>query len=165
MLVIAGIEHVVVAPGSTKLTPLDFVDYPLSHGLLMSLVWALVFGGAYFLYRRSIRPAIVVAALVVCHWALDAIVHRPELLLFPGGSTRIGFGLWISVVGTVAVELGMSAVGFAIYLRSTQAKDRVGRLGLFAFACSCWSFAPGQRSAPRHRARTQSPGPIWASGW
>lgn len=148
VLVIGGIEHVVIAPGNTKFTPLDFVDYPLSHSLLMSLLWALVFGGAYFVYRRSMRPAIVVAALVVSHWVLDAIVHRPDLPLFPGGSTRIGFGLWNSVDGTLAVELAMFAVGLAIYLRSTKARDRVGRLGFFVFAMFLLAIYSGATFGP-----------------
>jgi hypothetical protein len=148
VLVITGIEHVVVAPGSTKFTPLDFVDYPISHSLLLSLVWALVFGGAAFLYRRSVRLAIVTAALVVSHWGLDAIVHRPDLPLFPGGSTRIGFGLWNSVAGTLAVELSMFAAGLAIYLRSTQAKDRVGRLGFLSFVVFLLAIYAGAAFGP-----------------
>jgi hypothetical protein len=148
VLVIAGIEHVVVAPGSTKFTPLDFVDYPISHSLLLSLAWALVFGGAHFLYRRSVRLAIVIAALVVSHWVLDAIVHRPDLPLFPGGSTRIGFGLWNSVVGTLAVELAMFAVGLAIYLRSTRAKDNVGKLGFLIFVVFLLTIYAGAAFGP-----------------
>jgi hypothetical protein len=134
VLVIVGIEHVVVAPGSTAFTPLRFEDYPYSHSLLMSVVWALVFGGALFLYRRSARSALVVGALVLSHWVLDAVVHRPDLPLVPGGSERIGFGLWNSIPATLAVELTMFALGLGIYLRTTRALDRTGRLGFYAFA-------------------------------
>ena len=35
-----GIEHVRIAPGITRVSPLDFTDYPISHSLLMAIVWA-----------------------------------------------------------------------------------------------------------------------------
>ena len=134
VLVLGGVERVAIAPGSTAFTPLDFQSYPFSHSLLMSLVWALVFGGAYLLRKRALRSAVIVGVLVVSHWVLDAIAHRPDLPLIPGGSERIGFGLWDSVTGTLAVELALFAVGLAMYLQATRARDRTGRWGFFAFA-------------------------------
>ncbi len=56
VLVIAGVERVAVAPGSTAFTPLDFEYYPISHSLLMSAVWGVAFGGGYFLIRRRPLP-------------------------------------------------------------------------------------------------------------
>ena len=32
-LLILGIEHVEIAPGITRMTPLEFTDYPISHSL------------------------------------------------------------------------------------------------------------------------------------
>ena len=37
-LLLLNAEHVVIAPGNTKSTPLDFTDYPISHSLLMVLI-------------------------------------------------------------------------------------------------------------------------------
>ena len=134
VLVIVGVERVVIAPSSTAFTPLDFVRYPISHSLLMSIVWALVFGGAYFLLTRTMRSAVVLGALVISHWLLDAIVHRPDLPLLPGGGARVGFGLWNSIPGTLAVELTLFAAGLAFYVRATRPLDRIGIWGLFVFA-------------------------------
>ena len=64
------------------------------------------------------------------HWFLDAVVHRPDLLLFPGGTARIGLGLWNSPAGAVLVESGIFIAGLMIYLRTTTASDRTG----------CWAF-------------------------
>src|SRR3974390_2552608 len=125
VLVIVGVERVVIAPSSTAFTPLDFVRYPISHSLLMSIVWALVFGGAYFLLTRTMRSAVVLGALVISHWLLDAIVHRPDLPLLPGGGARVGFGLWNSIPGTLAVELTLFAAGLAFYVRATRPLDRI----------------------------------------
>jgi len=148
VLVIAGIERVVVAPGSTAFTPLEFVHYPYSHSLLLSFVWALAFAGAYLLLRRSVRAAIVVGVLVVSHWLLDAVAHRPDLPLLPGGRERIGFGLWNSVPATLTVELAMFAVGLAIYWSVTRARDRLGGLGLVAFVLFLLALYAGAAFGP-----------------
>ena len=133
VLVLAGVERVAVAPGTTAFTPLDFEHYPISHSLVMSVVWGAAFGAVYYLFRRDRRGAAVLAALVVSHWLLDAVVHRPDLPLTLGGDARIGLGLWNSIPGTLAVELAMFAAGVWVYVRSTRASDRIGGVGLAVF--------------------------------
>jgi membrane-bound metal-dependent hydrolase YbcI (DUF457 family) len=133
VLVLLGLERVAVAPGTTAFTPLDFERYPISHSLVMSVVWGAAFGVVYYLFRRDRRGAAVLAALVVSHWLLDAVVHRPDLPLTLGGDARIGLGLWNSIPGTLAVELAMFAAGLWVYLRSTRASDRIGGVGLAVF--------------------------------
>ena len=134
VLVLAGVERVAVAPGATAFTPLDFQHYPISHSLVMSAVWGAAFGGVYFLARRDQRAAAVLGLLVVSHWFLDAVVHRPDLPLTIGGDARVGLGLWNSISGTLAVELAMFAVGVWLYIGATRARDRVGGIGFAAFA-------------------------------
>lgn len=133
VLVLAGVERVAVQPGATAFTPLDFEYYPYSHSLLMSAVWGVVLGALYFAARRSARGAVVIGALVVSHWLLDAVVHRPDLPLTLGGAARIGLGLWNSVPGTLVVELGLFGAGALIYERATRPRDRIGRVGFGAF--------------------------------
>jgi membrane-bound metal-dependent hydrolase YbcI (DUF457 family) len=141
-LVLAGIERVAIAPGATVVTPLDFQYYPWSHSLLMSLVWAGLFGAMYFYKRRLLLGAAVVASLVVSHWILDAVVHRPDLPLLPGGEARIGLGLWNSLLGTLVVELALFAIGMVLYLRASAARDRIGTWGLNGLVV-CILFAYG----------------------
>jgi hypothetical protein len=40
-LLLMDIEHVSISPGITKLTPLDFYDYPISHSLLTVTGWGI----------------------------------------------------------------------------------------------------------------------------
>jgi hypothetical protein len=126
-LVLAGIEQVRVQPGITAVTPLDFVSYPYSHSLLMLGVWGAAFGGMYLALRHG-RPmvAFVLALLVVSHWVLDVIVHRPDMPLFPGGP-KFGLGLWNSIPATLAVEVPMFLAGVWIYTRVTHPRDRIGK--------------------------------------
>jgi hypothetical protein len=132
VFLLAGWEHVRIAPGITRLTPFDFYDYPISHSLLMAFVWAACFGAAYLLWRRNRRAAIVLAALVASHWFLDLLVHRPDLPLFTGGAARFGLGAWNSVTITAVLELGLLAAGLALYLQQTRARDRIGSIGFGA---------------------------------
>jgi uncharacterized membrane protein len=126
-LLAAGLEHVRIDPGNTAFTPLDFVSYPYSHSLLLLPIWGLAAG---WLFARGDRRGVaIVTALAASHWVLDALTHRPDMPLFPGGP-KIGLGLWNSVGATVAIELPMFAVGVWLYLRATRPRDGVGRWGL-----------------------------------
>jgi len=133
VLVIAGIERVAIAPGDTAFTPLHFEHYPYSHSLIMSLLWALLFGGGYFLYKRSLRGALTIGALVLSHWILDAVSHRPDMPVTVSDNMLVGLGLWNSVTATLILELAMFTVGLLIYLRTTRGQDYSGKLGLLGF--------------------------------
>ena len=141
-LLLLGIERVRIDPGATRVTPLDFEHYPFSHSLMGVLIWALGFAVVYQLLRRYQRGALVLGAAVVSHWLLDAIVHRPDLPLYPGGAARIGLGLWSSLPGTLLVELALFATGLWLYLRTTKARDATGRwalLGLVVFLLALYA--------------------------
>ena len=132
ILLLLGVEHFRIDPGNTPFTPLDFYDYPVSHSLLMVLLWSLGFGVLYYILRRYPRGAWVVALGVFSHWLLDFITHAPDLPISPGLETKVGLGLWNSVPGTIVVEGGLFVAGVWLYLRSTAAKDRTGRYAFWA---------------------------------
>ena len=131
LFVLAGLERVRIAPGDTAFTPLAFEHYPWSHSLLAVLVWAALLALLYVVTHRNGAGAPILAGLVVSHWVLDWITHRPDLPLYPGGSARLGLGLWQSVPGTLIAETVLYAAGVWLYTRGTVARDRVGRLGLW----------------------------------
>jgi membrane-bound metal-dependent hydrolase YbcI (DUF457 family) len=131
VLVLAGIERVGIAPGNTAFTPLDFISYPWTHSLVMSASWAVLFGLLYFSIRKDARGAVIVGVVVLSHWFLDLLAHRPDLPLVPGGAL-FGLGLWNSVPATLLVEGLLFAGGLAVYLRATRAKDRAGAIGFWA---------------------------------
>jgi hypothetical protein len=131
-MLLAGLETVEIAPGITRVTPLRFTDYPITHSLIAVLGWAALFAGVYFLLKRYPKGAWVCGLAVISHWVLDALTHRPDLPLVPGGAARIGLGLWNSLPATLVVELGIFAIGVWLYVRSTRALDRVGSVALWS---------------------------------
>lgn len=125
IFLLLGFEHVRVVPGITKVQPLDFYDYPYSHGLSMVVRWALAVGLIYFLLRRNVRSACVVGGLVLSHWVLDFLAHRPDLPLWMGGP-KVGLGLWNSWPASVAAELLLFGAGIWLYLDTMRNRDRMG---------------------------------------
>jgi hypothetical protein len=133
--VAAGVERVAIVPGITAFTPLNFISYPYSHSLVALCLWGIVLGSACWLGGTNGRVSFIVGALVVSHWVLDFVSHRPDMPIYPG-SALYGLGLWNSVWATLAVELPLFAIGVWLYATATRARDATGRwslIGLVAF--------------------------------
>jgi membrane-bound metal-dependent hydrolase YbcI (DUF457 family) len=132
-LVLLGIETLEVEPGITVMTPLNFVHYPYSHSLLALTLWGAIFGAVYALLRRSgTKAAIVIAVLVLSHWVLDVLTHRPDMPITLFDSSLIGFGLWNFPVVAVPLELLLFAAGIWLYVRQTTPLNRKGSVGFWS---------------------------------
>lgn len=134
LLLLLGLERVRIVPGTTVVTPLLFEHYPISHSLLAVIGWGVLVGGVYFYLKRSRSAALLLGFLVISHWLLDTIVHRADLALFPGSGLVMGFNAWSSLPLTLAIELSIFFLGLWLYLRSTSARDAVGRWGVAGLA-------------------------------
>jgi hypothetical protein len=132
IFVLLGWEEVAIVPGITAVTPLDFQSYPYTLSLLAGIVWAALLSGTYYALRRDPSGTRWIAALVLSHWVLDLVSHRPDLPLWPGGP-RVGFGLWNSLPATLIVEFALFGLGAWIYASVTRARDRWGRVLFWAF--------------------------------
>jgi hypothetical protein len=121
--IIAGIERASVdptLPGSTFV--LEYM--PWTHSLPMALAWSI---GAALLVKLLLRPPVwtsaIVGLTVFSHWALDWLVHRPDLELWIGGP-RVGLALWNYPVPEQALEIGLLAVCGAAWVASRKALGR-----------------------------------------
>jgi membrane-bound metal-dependent hydrolase YbcI (DUF457 family) len=132
IFVLAGVEQLTVDPGNTAFTPLSFDHYPWTHSLVMTAIWGALLGGVYLSLRRDVRGAVVIEALVMSHWFLDFVTHRPDLPLIPGNPARLGLGLWNSVPATLAVETLVFVGALWLYAMVTKPIDRIGRVGFWA---------------------------------
>lgn len=131
VFVLVGLEHTRVVPGHTAASPLDLYDIPYSHSAGALFVWS-VLAAAPWLYTRRFREAALIAGLVLSHFALDVVSHRPDMPLTPRGDTVLGLGLWHSRALSLVVEGGLWAAAVALYTRRTSARTGFGRYGWWA---------------------------------
>jgi hypothetical protein len=132
IFLLLGLERVALDPGNTAFTPLDFVAYPYSHSFVAVLGWSCLFGLAHFIIRKNVRSSLVLGSLVMSHWILDLITHRPDLPLFLSGDFKVGFGLWNSVFLTIVLEGAIFLLGTFLYLKVTNAKNKIGSISIWS---------------------------------
>jgi hypothetical protein len=132
IFLLLGVEKVAIEPGNTTFTPLNFIYYPFSHGLVSVLIWAVLFGAVYYSIRRNLKTSLLLGGLVLSHWILDLFTHRPDLPLLFGNHLKVGLGLWNSVILTILVEGSIFIIGAYLYFRTTRAENKKGQLGLWS---------------------------------
>lgn len=130
-LLVAGVEHFESVPGA-ELNRTIGRDIVYSHSLLMNVIWGALFAAAYFLRRPYPRGAWLLFAVVVSHWVLDVLSHRPDIPLAPGMSQVYGFELWSSLPATLIVEGGFWLLALVLYARATRPKKRIGAYAFWA---------------------------------
>jgi hypothetical protein len=100
---------------------------PWSHSLFMAALWSVLAGMLAGYHYRSHRAGSLIGGLVASHWVLDFVSHPmfggpPNLPLFLTGSPQVGLGLYTAIgMGfATVIELGMLAIGTAIYLHQRR---------------------------------------------
>ena len=155
VFLVAGVEQVRVSPGATAFTPLVFESYPWSHSLLMALLWGVLLAALGRWRGFSPQLGYWLFGLVISHWVLDFVTHAPDMPLWPGGSPRLGLGLWNSIPGTFAIEGLMWVAGIALYLRGRRATRWIGPVAFWSFVIVCtFMWAAGPWSPPPPDARS-----------
>ena len=153
VLLLTGLESVRVHPHDTAFTSLAFDSYPWTHSLVMVLVWSLV-TGSVAARRIGGRAGARLGALVMSHWWLDFVTHRPDLPLWPGGPL-VGAGLWDSIPGTIVIEGGLFLAGVVVYACAFPARDATGRwafAALVALIGLLWITQPWSPPPPNEAA-------------
>lgn len=129
--VLAGIENLKFVKDFTEVNNFNMDFYPFTHGLLGSVLWALLFFFLYFYVftknksnKKSI--AIVMALAVLSHWFADLIVHTPDLPIVHG-EPKYGFGLWHNKLLAFILEAILLILGLLYYLKKTKAISKAGK--------------------------------------
>lgn len=125
VLVLFGIESLSIDPGNTKLTHLSFDFYPYSHSLLAAFFWSVLLGTCYFLFTKNRKGSLILGGLVMSHWILDFITHRPDLPLSPFTETKVGLGLWNYPILEIFLELLVFGVGAFLYFKTPNFKRKI----------------------------------------
>lgn len=121
-LLLAGIEVIEPAPGTTGGYGNGIIHADYTHSLVGAVVLAVVLGLASA-WAWGRRIGVVLGAVVFSHWVLDLIVHRQDMPLLPGnagGLPRLGFGLWQVPAASIVVELALVLGGAYFYWRAAK---------------------------------------------
>lgn len=123
VLVMTGVEKVsfdAALPGS----PLVLEHMPWTHSLPAAVLWGVAAALlCRFALRLSWRPAIMVGLVVLSHWFLDLLVHRPDLEIWFGG-LKVGLGFWNLPEPEMALEMGLIAITGGAWLWTRGRQDR-----------------------------------------
>jgi len=123
-----GIEHVQFKSGMGAGNYFYATNIAMSHSLLMDAVWATLLGSVYLLWRHYPRGALIIFLVVLSHWLLDFVSHRPDMPIAPGIHGHVGLGLWNSILATLLVEGGFWCLAIILYVRVTRPKSLTGTL-------------------------------------
>ena len=120
-LAVAGMEAGVPAEAGLTGYGSLLISAPYTHSLVGNLVLALLVGGLVhvFLRGRWGRDAgLVLGGVVLSHWVLDLLVHRPDMPFLPGGAgdlPLLGLGLWELPAAAAVVEGALVLAGTVMY--------------------------------------------------
>ncbi|MCF0060386.1 metal-dependent hydrolase [Dyadobacter chenwenxiniae] len=132
-LLVTDIEKVAIVPGYTKSNALEFLYFPYTHSLLAGIIWGVVVGLIFWLFKKDKQGAIVLGLCVLSHWFCDLLVHTADLPLFPFTDAKFGFGLWNHVAISLTIETIIYLAGVYIYANFTKAKTSGANWGLWSF--------------------------------
>lgn len=132
-LLLLGVEHMRLVPRITAMNPMDLYAMPYTHSLLGALLWALGFGAVIGLAARRREAGVLAGLVVLSHWLIDLLVHRPDLTL-AGAPPRLGLGLWNLPAIEVPLELAFAYGGLLFFARATRPRGMGGRLSIAVLA-------------------------------
>lgn len=129
VLVLNGVERIRLDPALPS-NPLDLYYMPYTHSLVATVLWASAAGLVAARVPRlggTRRAGLAVGLVVMSHWVLDLVVHRPDLTLW-GAPPKLGLGLWDAPLLAYGLELalvGSSAAFYAVH-RKLSSPARTG---------------------------------------
>ena len=131
LLLIPGLEAMRIVPGITAMNPMDLHHMPFTHSLLGCVLWGALFALLVWVATRRRAAAIGAGLVVVSHWFVDLLVHRPDLTLF-GAAPKMGFGLWNHPAIAMPLEIAFIGAALIYYAARTRAPTGNRRLCILA---------------------------------
>jgi hypothetical protein len=130
---ILGVEKMRMLPGATAMNAMDLYDMPWTHSLAGAVGWGILFGLAIRLLHGNWTASAIGGAVVVSHWLVDLLVHRPDLTL-AGSPPKFGLGLWNHPWIEIPLELAFAFGGLWFFVSRTRATSGMGKWSPWALA-------------------------------
>lgn len=118
-LLLLGAENMRVVPGITAMNSMDLYHMPYTHSLVGSACFAIGFAAIVWLATRDRRVSLLAGLVVLSHWSLDLLVHRPDLTI-AGDPPKYGVGLWNYPAIEMPLELLLTFGALAVFLARTR---------------------------------------------
>ncbi len=99
----------------------------------MSVAWAVLFATVYFGFTKNKQSSFLIGILVISHWILDFITHRPDLPLTPFSDLKVGLGLWNEPTIEIILEMGLFLAGVYFYVKTVNPKRKITFWALIIF--------------------------------
>jgi hypothetical protein len=93
-----------------------------THSMAGALLLSAVLGAVCWPFWGK-RSALVIGLVAVSHWALDLLVHRPDLPILPANALnlpKLGLGLWQYPAISAGLELILVLTGAWFYWRAAR---------------------------------------------
>ena len=119
-----GVEDMRVGPGITAMNPMDLYHMPYTHSLLGSACFAIGFAAIMWLFTRDRKASLLGGAVVLSHWLLDLLAHRPDLTI-AGDAPKYGLGLWDYPMIEMPLELVLTFGAMALFLARTRSSGSI----------------------------------------
>jgi hypothetical protein len=158
---ILGVEHMRELPGATVMNAMDLYDMPITHSLIGAIGWGALFALAVKALKGTWTAGIIGGAVVVSHWVIDLLVHRPDLTI-AGSSPKLGFGLWNSPMIEMPLELLFAFGGLLFFVSRTRPTGAMGKWSPLALAAGMAVLQWVNWSTPQPAEAGPAPA---ATGW
>ncbi|MBS0480046.1 MAG: hypothetical protein JSR79_12200 [Proteobacteria bacterium] len=158
---VLGVEHMRMSPHATVMNPMDLYDMPWTHSLAGAIGWGVLFALAIKALRGTWIAGAIGGAVVISHWLIDLLVHRPDLTL-AGSPPKLGLGLWNHPWIEVPLELGLAFAGLAYFSRRTDVAVGAGKWSPWILAAAMAALQAVNWLTPQPREASPAPP---ATGW
>lgn len=158
---ILDVERMRLLPGATVMNAMDLYDMPFTHSLIGAIGWGVAFAIAVKALRGTWTAGIIGAAVVVSHWLIDLLVHRPDLTL-AGGPPKLGLGLWNQPMLEIPLELLFAFGGLLFFVSRTRPTAPIGKWSPLALAAGMAVLQWVNWSTPQPATAGSAPA---STGW
>ncbi len=158
---ILGVENMRLLPGATVMNAMDLYHMPWTHSLAGAIGWGALFALAVRLFRGTWTAGIIGGAVVVSHWFVDLLVHRPDLTL-AGSPPKMGIGLWNHPWIEIPLELVFAFGGLWFFVSRTRPTGAAGRWSPWTLALGMAVLQAVNWTTPQPIAAAPAPA---STGW